>query len=122
MHDLQSAANSNIVFITVEGDDTKGKGMTARSSVSLLCHWDVCSPVTVTVVAPRLVEAKTDIYNQGRAIAGAMVLKNTPGNVLVKGGCGYVYGAEKYLLGRYCPHLLRASADIYLRTTMPKSG
>lgn len=68
--------NGNIVFITVEGDDTKKRGMTCKElgefAVSLGCVF-ACDCDGGGSTACRSYEGY--IYNQGRAIAGAMVLR-----------------------------------------------
>ncbi len=96
-------ANGNIVFITVEGDDTKGKGMTAQElgqfALSLGCVF-ACDCDGGGSTACRSKDGY--IYNQGRAIAGAMVLrkKTLLEMCLSKVGCGYVYGAQGEILTR----------------------
>lgn len=98
---LGQLKNGNIVFITVEGDDTKGRGMTAKElgefALSLGCVF-CCDCDGGGSTACRNKDGY--IYNQSRAIAGAMVLrkKTLLEMCLSKVGCGYVYGAQGEIL------------------------
>lgn len=96
-------ANGNIVFITVEGDDTQNRGMTAYElglfAVSIGCVF-ACDCDGGGSTACRSKDGY--IYNQGRAIAGAMVLrkKTLLEMCLTKVGCGYAWGAQGEILTR----------------------
>ena len=98
---LGQLKNGNIVFITVEGDDTKKRGMTCKElgefAVSLGCIF-ACDCDGGGSTACRNKDGY--IYNQGRAIAGAMVLrkKTILEMCLPKVGCGYVWGAQGQVL------------------------
>ena len=100
---LGQLKNGNIVFITVEGDDTKKKGMTSRElaefCVSINCEF-ACDCDGGGSTACRSKDGY--IYNQGRAIAGAMVLrkKSLLEMCLSKVSCGYVWGAQGEILTR----------------------
>lgn len=93
--------NGNIVFITVEGDDTKAKGMTGRElatyCVSLGCKFacDCDGGGSASAYAKGGYK-----YYQGRAIAGAMVLRKKTFIELAKSrvGCGYVLMTEGQIL------------------------
>lgn len=94
-------SNGNIIFITVEGDDTKKKGMTCKElgefAVSLGCVFACdCDGGGSTACYG---EGKY-YYNQGRAIAGALVVKKKTlvEMCLPKVGCGYVWGAQGEIL------------------------
>lgn len=93
--------NGNIVFITVEGDDAKKRGMTAKElanfCVSLGCEF-ACDCDGGGSTACRTKDGYK--YNQGRAIAGAMVLrkKSILEMVTPKVGCGYVWGSQGEIL------------------------
>jgi len=89
--------NGNIVFITVEGDDTKKQGMTAQElglfALSLGCTF-CCDCDGGGSVACR--SKYGYIYEQGRAVAGAMVVeKKTLLNMcMTKIGCGYAWATQ----------------------------
>lgn len=89
--------NGNIVLITVEGDDTKKKGLTGQElgqfAVDLGCVF-CCDCDGGGSTACRTKDGY--IYNQGRAIAGAMVVrrKTMLEMCLPKVGCGYVWGSQ----------------------------
>jgi hypothetical protein len=100
---LGQLKNGNIVFITVEGDDTKKQGMTSKElaefCVSLGCEF-ACDCDGGGSTACRSKDGY--IYNQGRAIASAMVVrkKTLLEMCLSKVGCGYVWGAQGEILTR----------------------
>lgn len=89
--------NGNIVLITVEGDDTKKKGLTGQElgqfAVDLGCVF-CCDCDGGGSAACKSKDGY--IYNQGRAIAGAMVVrrKTMLEMCLPKVGCGYVWGSQ----------------------------
>lgn len=89
--------NGNIVLITVEGDDTKKKGLTGQElgqfAVDLGCVF-CCDCDGGGSTACRTKDGY--VYNQGRAIAGAMVVrrKTMLEMCLPKVGCGYVWGSQ----------------------------
>lgn len=105
-------ANGNIVFITVEGDDTKNKGMTCRElaqfAVSLGCRF-ACDCDGGGSVACLTKDGY--IYNQGRAIAGAMVLRCKSFTSMIKSkvGCGYVLMTQGEILTK---ELLKHCIDV----------
>ena len=100
---LGQLKNGNIVFITVEGDDTKKQGMTSKElaefCVSLGCEF-ACDCDGGGSTACRSKDGY--IYNQGRAIASAMVVrkKTLLEMCLPKVGCGYVWGGQGEILTR----------------------
>jgi cell wall-associated NlpC family hydrolase len=93
--------NTDVMFVAVEGDDTKRKGMTDKELAGWLYSLGAVEAYTNDGGGSVAMYTKDGYkYNQGRAIAGVLIATRKTFTELIKAkvGCGYAWGTQGEIL------------------------